>query len=128
MADKTEELDDIISKVEEMLSRRVTYFANTERKLLDGDDEIVITKLLDKTYSLIQENIKLSNANTVYIKSIQNIAPVLTNEYIEKSVIKEKIEEYKNLIKKVLEDEEYCGEIPLYEHDIQILEELLESE
>lgn len=46
---------------------------------------------------------------------------------IPKSVVEEKIEEYKNVIDECREDEEHCGEIPIYEHDIKILQELLKE-
>ena len=41
--------------------------------------------------------------------------------------IENKIKESEKLIKEAEDDEEYSYEIPLYEHDIQLLEELLEE-
>ena len=52
---------------------------------------------------------------TVYIKGVED----------EKTKIRNKIKELKNLINEIRDDEEYNHEIPLYEHDIKILEELL---
>ena len=47
-------------------------------------------------------------------------------DYVSKDKIRKKIEEYRNLIEKCRNDEEHYGEISLYEHDISILQELLE--
>lgn len=74
-----------------------------------------------------EENEKLKKSNRIYINSIQNIAPVLLESYIEKETIKEKIEENKKLIEECKKDEEHHGEIYLYEHDNKVLEELLEE-
>ena len=73
---------------------------------------------LIKAYKeLKRENRKLSKANETYIKSIQNITPVLMNDYIEKSLVEEKIKEINN------EDENL-----MYKHNIiRVLQELLEG-
>ena len=55
---------------------------------------------------------------TVYIKGVED----------EKSKIKNKIKELKKLIDKIQNDEKHGHEIPLYQHDIEILEELLKEE
>ena len=46
---------------------------------------------------------------------------------IPKSKIKDMIEEYEKLIKEVQDNEEHYNEIPLYEHDIEVLQELMED-
>lgn len=58
---------------------------------------------------------------TVYLKGVEDGK----NKYEQK--IKEKIEELKKLIEKIKEDDQYSNEIPLYEHDIKLLEELLQE-
>lgn len=57
-----------------------------------------IMLVIDDRDKLIKENKKLNNANKTYINCIQNITPVLTTDYIEKSLIKEKIEELNTMI------------------------------
>lgn len=74
-----------------------------------------IMLVIDDRDKLIKENKKLNNANKTYINCIQNITPVLTTDYIEKSLIKEKIEE---LIK---EGRHYNA------NKIEVLQEILEK-
>lgn len=67
------------------------------------------TEHLIKAYKeLKQENRKLSKANETYIKSIQNITPVLMNDYIEKSLVEEKIEEYEEKAKRIAGTYQYA--------------------
>ena len=47
--------------------------------------------------------------------------------WIPKQKIKDKVKELKQLIERTKNDDQYNHEIPLYEHDIQILEELLKE-
>lgn len=76
-----------------------------------------IEHLIKAYKELKRENRKLSKANETYIKSIQNITPVLMNDYIEKSLVEEKIKEINN------EDENL-----MYKHNIiRVLQELLEG-
>lgn len=81
-----------------------------------------LENLLTRYKQLEEENRKLNNANKIYINAIQSIAPVLMNDYIEKSKIKEKIEEYKNMIK------ERPGDKAIIEIHINELQELLEED
>ena len=46
---------------------------------------------------------------------------------IPKKKIEDKIKAYEKLIDDVSESEQYSNEIPLYRHDIQVLQELLED-
>lgn len=55
----------------------------------------------NKNKELEEENRKLNNANKTYINAIQNITPVLMNDYVDKSLIKEKIEETANKVKEL---------------------------
>lgn len=74
---------------------------------------------------LKEENEKLSKANKIYINSIQNIAPVLNENYVEKDKIKEKIEELKIEYKEELEENSTRAFI--LKCQIEILEELLKE-
>lgn len=47
--------------------------------------------------------------------------------YIPKKKIEDKIKAYEKLIEDISESEEHSHEIPLYRHDIQILQQLLEE-
>lgn len=73
-------------------------------------------------YKKLEENKKLANANAIYIKSIQSITPVLTNDYIEKSVIEEKKEELNNKLE-VLDGVDYFYVM----EEIDILDKILEE-
>jgi len=57
-------------------------------------------EVCNKNKELEEENKKLNNANKTYINAIQNITPVLMADYVEKSLIKEKIEELNKMLKK----------------------------
>ena len=97
-------------------------------------------KLDKRTAQAIENLIKgyreLEECLEVTSKSLNNVAydqiPIAIQDLIvnsiPKSKIKEKIEEYKKLIKDVQDNEEHCHEIPLYEYDIELLQELLEEE
>lgn len=82
-------------------------------------EQILIETILKELKRLQEENSKLERANKTYINSIQNITPVLLEDYIEKDKIREKIEERKFKLQ-----QEYRN----FEDDIKlnILEELLE--
>lgn len=94
-----------------------------------------IMLVIDDRDKLIKENKKLNNANKTYINCIQNITPVLTTDYIEKSLIKEKIEELNSRIEKYREyveqgietDVEWVDNVADRE-TIKVLEELLGEE
>ena len=58
---------------------------------------------------------------TVYIKGVED------GKEKYKQKIKDEIEELKKIIDKIKNDEEYSNEIPLYNHDIEILQELLKE-
>lgn len=54
-----------------------------------------IENVLNRVKELEKENKKLNKANQVYINSIRSITPVLLQDYIEKQVIRETIENEK---------------------------------
>ncbi len=60
------------------------------------------------------------------IQAIETVLAELQNS-IPKKKIEDKIKEYEKLIDDVSESERYSNEIPLYRHDIQVLQELLED-
>lgn len=74
-----------------------------------------IMLVIDDRDKLIKENKKLNNTNKTYINCIQNITPVLMEDYIEKTLVEEKIEE---LIK---EGRHYNA------NKIEVLQEILEK-
>ena len=99
----------------------------------------VVDSMYQDRYKIVQEN------NTIYVDRLKNVE--FTNlefasvrllrevqslrDYLENSiptqVVIDKIEELKKLIEKIKEDNQYSNEIPLYEHDIKLLEELLQE-
>ena len=72
---------------------------------------------------------QLKEENEVYVLNGNNVALeiYIKNKYIPKQKIKDKVKELKQLIERTKNDDQYSHEIPLYEHDIQILEELLKE-
>lgn len=78
---------------------------------------------------LIKKVKKLKEENEIYVLNGSSVILELyiKNNYIKKQKIKDKIKELKQLIEKIKNDDQYSHEIPLYEHDIQILEELLKE-
>lgn len=57
------------------------------------------TRLRRQVFDLELENTKLKKQNQCYINSIQAIVPVLTQDYVPKQEIKDKIKEYKSMLK-----------------------------
>ncbi len=55
------------------------------------------TRLRRQVFDLELENTKLKKQNQCYINSIQAIVPVLTQDYVPKQEIKDKIEKHKNM-------------------------------
>lgn len=72
---------------------------------------------------------QLKEENEVYVLNGNNVALeiYIKNKYIPKQKIKDKVKELKQLIERTKNDDQYSHEIPLYEHDKQILEELLKE-
>ena len=117
------ELEEAIKSLEKVINAKSGY--SYEIALFDfGEYAEAVLKELER---LQEENSNLKRANKIYSNSLQNIAPVLLEDYIEKDKIRKKIEENNKLIEECREDEEHCGEIYLYEHANKILEELLEG-
>lgn len=94
-----------------------------------------IDQLENKVKELEKENNKLNRANKTYINLIQSITPVLLQDYIEKQVIRDKIEELKNHLK--IAEENICDfnvtnywhrQKLKFTHQIWALKELLEEE
>lgn len=82
-------------------------------------DEMTATK-----YAAIQREAYIKGRAEEQQKAEQ----IIYENYIPKQKIKDKIEELEKLIEKIKEDDEYTHEIPLYEHDIKLLQELLQEE
>lgn len=92
-------------------------------------------EVCNKNKELEEENKKLNNANKTYINAIQNITPVLMNDYVDKSLIKEKIEELKverdKVYKQFLDSNKTDGKLHtkglMLEGTIQFLQELVKE-
>lgn len=111
----------------------------------DGFDMRVDIAFMKKDAQALQNLIKgyrnlemeLEKENESLVRQYEYQGALMVNEYfskeqvfelfIPKSKIKEKIEEYQRLIKEVQDNEEHYNEIPLYEHDIEVLQELMED-
>ena len=78
-----------------------------------------IIRLAKIIKELEQENYKLDREN-------QKLFEININS-IPKKKIEDKIKAYEKLIDDISESERYSHEIPLYRHDMQVLQELLED-
>ena len=117
MEDDIKQLEDLI------LDRKSFVIGDKEHDEIYIKDIQALEHLIKAYKEEKQENRKLSKANETYIKSIQNITPVLMNDYIEKSLVEEKIEEINRKIKH--EDNE---KVIIWLHkQRKILQELLEK-
>lgn len=86
-----DDLDDdlIISKIEEMLSREITYFPSNIQVIMSEEDSQIIITLLDKYLTLKQNCI-----------SIQKVKDLIKNETIDISGFEcIAVEDLKNLLK-----------------------------
>ena len=93
---------------------------------------------MNKDKMKLEDAIKIYNGlkkNKEIIKNIdadfffefsETVLQALENS-IPKKKIEDKIKAYEKLIDDVSESEQYSNEIPLYRHDIQVLQELLED-
>lgn len=100
---------DMYSSAERDLKRQKQI--NKEHKKINGE-------LREKIKELEKEN---KNYNIAY-----NLGKAFSNKNWEQK-IKDKVKELKQIIERTKNDDQYSHEIPLYEHDIQILEELLKE-
>ena len=101
----------------ETMQHWIEHEKENREKIYKADELIKIQETVLKELKRLQEeNDKLERANKTYINSIQNITPVLLEDYIEKDKIREKIEKLN-----VNRDMISGG------YAISILEELLES-
>ena len=118
------------------------------------DKKMNLEESIDNVNFLIRD-LKASNYNKIFIQSletvlqeleryqklcIENLARSLNesinneennNEQLDalnegwKKTIEDKIKAYEKLIDDISENEQYSHEIPMYRHDIQVLQELL---
>ena len=100
-------------KLEEAISR----VKNLE--VYNCDDGQAIETVLEALEKLQQDNYKLDRENQQLFESQINSIP--------KKKIEDMIKAYKKLIDDISESELYSHEIPLYRHDIQVLQQLLEE-
>lgn len=96
----------------------------TRQKQINEEHRKLNGKLREKVKELENENISKQKA---YDDCYCEYKHYKQFESISIQKIIEKIEELKKLIEKIKEDNQYSNEIPLYEHDIKLLEELLQE-
>ena len=92
----------------------------TRQKQINEEHKKINGELREKVKELEKENELILNSKIGVDLSY--------DDYVPKQKIKDKIEELKKLIEKIKKDDEYNHEIPLYEHDIKLLKELLQEE
>ena len=107
------ELEETIKYIENIIN--ATYITAT---LKDKDGDIIEEGLVNQ--QVIQDLLDLYNKE----KQEKNY---LIENSIPKKKIEDKIKAYEKLIDDIRESERYSHEIPLYRHDIQVLQELLEE-
>ena len=100
-------------KLEEAISR----VKNLE--VYNCDDGQAIETVLEALEKLQQDNYKLDRENQQLFESQINSIP--------KKKIEDMIKAYNKLIDDISESEHSSHEIPLYRHDIQVLQQLLEE-
>ena len=96
----------------------------TRQKQINEEHQKINGGLREKVKELENENISKQKA---YDDCYCEYKHYKQFESISIQKIIEKIEELKKLIEKIKEDNQYSNEIPLYEHDIKLLEELLQE-
>lgn len=96
----------------------------TRQKQINEEHKKINGELREKVKELENENISKQKA---YDDCYCEYKHYKQFESISIQKIIEKIEELKKLIEKIKEDNQYSNEIPLYEHDIKLLEELLQE-
>lgn len=72
------------------------------------------------------ENLPLNKMFGI-IKVSKEIIILTKEEVIFKKEIDDMIQAYEKLINDISESEQYCHEIPLYKHDIQVLQQVKEN-
>ena len=115
-------MEEDIKKIELFIKRNRIMFEDWGDMEANEYDLRAIEKLI-KGYRELEKKIEKQELSFVkgYTEGSYNQLNVMTSK------IKEKIEEYKKLIKEVQDNEEHYNEIPLYEHDIEVLQELMEE-
>ena len=120
-------------KLEEAIKKLKSYENKLVYEINEEDKEAVKTVLeeLERYKRLAEVNLKDSeefkNNMCEHRCILKSELQEIQENSIPKQKIKDKIEEYKNLIDDISESEQYSHEIPLYKHDIQVLQELLED-
>ena len=91
------------------------------QKQINEEHQKINGELREKVKELENENISKQKAYDDCYCEYKQFESISIQKIIEK------IEELKKLIEKIKEDNQYSNEIPLYEHDIKLLEELLQE-
>ena len=120
------------TRIEEAIENIIADY--TRQKEINEEHQKINGELRERVKELENENISKQKAyddcycEYKHYKQFESISIQKIIEKIEelKKLI-EKIKELKKLIEKIKEDNQYSNEIPLYEHDIKLLEELLQE-
>ena len=110
------------TRIEEAIENIIADY--TRQKEMNEEHQKINGELREKVKELENENISKQKA---YDDCYCEYKHYKQFESISIQKIIEKIEELKKLIEKIKEDNQYSNEIPLYEHDIKLLEELLQE-
>ena len=110
------------TRIEEAIENIIADY--TRQKEINEEHQKINGELRERVKELENENISKQKA---YDDCYCEYKHYKQFESISIQKIIEKIEELKKLIEKIKEDNQYSNEIPLYEHDIKLLEELLQE-
>jgi len=121
------EINVIITTIRKILGKNIKITDEDVYKI-DGRQYIAIENILKELERLKQENVKINTANQIYINLIQSMALVISQEYIPKQEIKDKIEEMDSCIElqKIIKEEENNDNPKKYYFAREVLQELLE--
>ena len=116
------ELEEAIEIVKEIITHKedfdYAYGVKIERPYAIGHEKI---KAIETVLQALE---KITEERNDYRSQLNG---AFDNGFIPKKKIEDKIKAYEKLIYDISESEHYSHEIPLYKHDIQVLQELLED-
>lgn len=136
LEDISQQLDNIALDQIQFAISELQLFKEEYKKLEEDNKELVknnyrLTNELEnkrkeyqETYKDVREELK-ELKNDIKLQKIFNKKLIETS--IPTSVIQNKIDENNKLIEQCLEDEEHYGEIFLYKHDNEVLQEIIEE-
>lgn len=121
LEDISQQLDNIALDQIQFAISELQFFKEEYKKLEEENKELqtVVDSIRYLNNGLRADKEALTNLVNELQKQIRNSIPT--------SVIQNKIDENNKLIEQCLEDEEHYGEIFLYKHDNEVLQEILEE-